>query len=151
MFQKARRNFTNSFYKPQITSTIFNLSFGEYGLICINPSSFNKKQMESIRLIATRAIRRRRVISLRMTKRRGWMKFKALYNVAITKKGSKSRMGKGKGAIDQLIYTANAYECFLEFKSVPLQTCLSLLKRISHKTGKKIALITKYGSIYKKM
>lgn len=148
MFNKPKRNFIKSFYKPRIMSSIFNLSFGNYGFICLEPFFLNKERLESIRLIATRAVRRRRYVYLNLSKRRGWMKLKPSFNIALTKKGSKSRMGKGKGPIDRYIHSMGAYQCFLELKTIPFYVCLSLLKSISHKMGIKMALICKAKKIY---
>lgn len=148
MFNKPKRNFIRPFYKPRIIPSIFNLTFGDYGFVCLEPLFLNKERLEAIRLIVTRTVKRRRFVRINQSKRRGWMKLRPSFNVPLTKKGSKSRMGKGKGLIDKYIHSMNAYQCFLELKVVPLYTCLSLLKKISHKMGIKIALICHTRKIY---
>lgn len=142
MFKKPRRNFVGSYYKPQIVIGRYNLSFGSYGFIGLAPSFFTKRQMESVRLLVTRVIKRRRFIKGRFTKQRGWMKFNVLYNISLTKKGSKSRMGKGKGSISSYVYRLNVNQCFLELKDVPLVVCYNLLRKVSHKLGVPIALVS---------
>lgn len=148
MFRKPRRNFISSFYKPQIVSGLYNLSFGSFGFVGLGSSFLTKKQMESVRLLVTRVVRRRRFVPGFATKRRGWMKFNVLYNIALTKKGSKSRMGKGKGSISEYVYMMNKHQCFLELKDVPLITCYNLLKKIRYKLGVSIALISKRKQIF---
>jgi len=148
MFKKPRRNFISSYFKPQIVTGLYNLTFGSFGFVGLRSSFLTKKQMESVRLLVTRVVRRRRFVPGFFTKRRGWMKFNVLYNIALTKKGSKSRMGKGKGSISEYVYRMNVNQCFLELKDVPLITCYNLLRKISYKLGVPIALVSKKKQIY---
>ncbi len=154
MFQKPKRNFISSYYKSQIVPSVFQLSFGTIGFISLSTAFLDKRQMESIRLLVTRIIRRRRVVTtyvsgeVKSSRKRGWMKFHALYNISITKKGSKSRMGKGKGAIDQYVYAVKQNQCFLELRDVPIITALNILKKIRHKLGIRVAIISNEKRMY---
>lgn len=154
MFQRPKRNFISSYYKLQIVPSVFQLSFGTIGFISLTSAFLEKRQMESIRLLITRIIRRRRVVTtsvsgeMKSSRKRGWMKFHALYNISITKKGSKSRMGKGKGAIDQYVYAVKYNQCFLELKDVPLVTAINILKKIRYKLGIRIALVSNENRMY---
>ena len=150
MFQKPRRNFLKYFHKPRITiDSNTKLTFGEFGFLSLQNDLISKKQIEAIRIIITRNIRKRRVLKGHKTKQRGWLKLKAYYFVTKTKKGSKSRMGKGKGTIDTYCFPVKHNDCFLELKNVSFLLAHKLLRKVSFKLGFKIALIDKQGNIYK--
>ncbi len=65
------------------------LSFGEYGLMAVEPGKISSRQIEAARIALTRK-----------TKRGGQVWIKVFPDTPITKKPAEVRMGSGKGAVD---------------------------------------------------
>ena len=63
------------------------ISFGEYGLKCLEPAWITDRQIEAARIAMTRHIKRGGKIWIRM-----------FPDKPVTKKPAETRMGKGKGA-----------------------------------------------------
>jgi len=69
------------------------LTFGQFGLMAVEPGKISSKQIEAARIALTRK-----------TKRGGQVWIKIFPDTPITKKPAEVRMGSGKGAVDH--YTA---------------------------------------------
>ncbi len=66
-----------------------SVSFGEYGLKCLEPAWITDRQIEAARIAMTRHIKRGGKVWIRM-----------FPDKPVTKKPAETRMGKGKGAPD---------------------------------------------------
>lgn len=69
-----------------------HLSFGDYGLMAVEPGRINSRQIEAARIAMTRK-----------TKRGGKVWIKIFPDVPISKKPAEVRMGKGKGSVDHYV------------------------------------------------
>ncbi len=99
-----------------------DISFGDYGLQALEPSWITARQIEAAR----RAI-------VRHMKRRGKYWIRIFPDKPITAKPAETRMGKGKGAVDQWVSVVRPGRVMFEISGVPDDVALEALRLASHK------------------
>ncbi len=83
------------------------ISFGEYGLKCLEPAWITDRQIEAARIAMTRHIKRGGKIWIRM-----------FPDKPITKKPAETRMGKGKGAPEYWVAVVKPGRILYEIEGV---------------------------------
>jgi len=103
------------------TNTV-NLDFGTYGLTTLESVRISANQIEAVRKVLSRKMKRSGKIWFRINADRG-----------ITSKAVGSRMGKGKSGIDYYACYAAAGRILLEIDGVNHETAMMALKSCSYK------------------
>ena len=84
------------------------LSYGSYGLKAITPERVTARQIEAARRTITRAM-----------KRQGRLWIRIFPDVPVTKKALGTRMGSGKGAIEQYVARVKPGKIIFELDGIP--------------------------------
>jgi len=92
--QKGRLSTRLSDHQTQRGKRIrsFSLSYGDFGLVTLEPARFTARQLEAGRRAISRSLRRT-----------GRLWIRAFPHQPITKKSTGTRMGKGKGAVSHWV------------------------------------------------
>ena len=99
-----------------------SVSFGEFGLKALGCGSISNKQLEMIRVIMARALRKGG---------KSWIR--VFSDKPVTKKPAETRMGKGKGDVDHWAVVVKRGKVLFEIGGVPREYAQSILRDISYK------------------
>jgi large subunit ribosomal protein L16 len=106
----------------KIETNTVNLDFGTYGLSVLESARISANQLEAVRKVLTRKMKRMGKIWFRVNADRG-----------VTGKPAEVRMGRGKGSIDYYACYAPAGRILLEIDGVDHATAMTALKSCAHK------------------
>ncbi len=106
------------------------VSFGEFGLQVTEPGHISSRQIEAAR----RAI-------VHYIKRGGRVWIRIFPDLPLTKKPPETRMGGGKGDIDQYVAVTKAGQVVFEMSGVAEDVAKEALRRAGHKLPIKNAFI----------
>ncbi|MDF2698976.1 MAG: rplP [Haloplasmataceae bacterium] len=134
---KIKRVFKSNIFTKGITSFKRDLISGEYGYIILKNHLLNKKNLESGRVLIKRELKKKCKLYTRPR-----------FLTPITKKASGIRMGKGKGPIFDHISFLKMDSCLYEIDKTSLPSALKILKKLSYKFGKPIALVDSKSNRY---
>jgi len=109
----------------------YNLAFGDIAFKAVEAGRINSRQIESARISATRHIKRQGKIWIRV--------FPAK---PLTAKPLETRMGKGKGAVDQWVMNIKPGRIIFEMAGVPEELAREALTLAMHKLPFKCKIIT---------
>ena len=109
------------------------ISFGDYGLKCLEPGWVTDREIEAGRIAITRFIKRSGRIWIRM-----------FPDKPITKKPQETRMGKGKGAPDQWVMVVKPGRILYEMEGVPEKDARAALRLASHKLSIKTRFVKRF-------
>jgi large subunit ribosomal protein L16 len=98
------------------------LSFGEYGLQATVPGRITARQIEAARIAMTRHIKRGGKIWIRI-----------FPDKPITKKPAETRMGKGKGNVEEWVATIRPGKMLYEMEGVSEELARDALRLAAHK------------------
>jgi large subunit ribosomal protein L16 len=98
------------------------VSFGDFGLQALEPSWITARQIEAAR----RAI-------VRFMKRRGKYWIRIFPDKPVTAKAAESRMGKGKGMVEQWVAVVRPGRVMFEVAGVSEEVALEALRLAAHK------------------
>ncbi len=98
------------------------ISFGEYGLMAVDPGWITARQIEAARVAMTRYIKRGGKIWIRI-----------FPDKPVTKKPAETRMGKGKGAPEYWIAVVKPGRIMFEIAGVPEPLAREALRLAMHK------------------
>src|SRR6266852_3610927 len=98
------------------------ISFGEYGLKCMEPAWITDRQIEASRIAITRFI-----------KRGGKLWIRIFPDKPVTKKPAETRMGKGKGAPEFWVAVVKPGRILFEMEGVPEAEAREAMRLASHK------------------
>lgn len=98
------------------------VSFGEYGLKAISSGMLTNSQLEMIRIIMARALRKG-----------GKFWIRTYPNRSVTKKPAETRMGKGKGDVDHWAVKIKRGKVIFEIGGVPKEYAQSIFRTIAYK------------------
>ncbi|RDV38074.1 50S ribosomal protein L16 [Bradymonadaceae bacterium TMQ3] len=98
------------------------VSFGEYGMIAVEPGRLTARQIEAARIAMTRHIRRGGKIWIRVFPDR-----------SITRKPAETRMGKGKGSPEMWVSLVKAGRVLYEMDGVPADMAKEAFRLAGHK------------------
>src|SRR6202158_5507424 len=98
------------------------ISFGEYGLKCLEPAWITDRQIEAARIAMTRHIKRGGKIWIRM-----------FPDKPVTKKPAETRMGSGKGAPEYWVAVVKPGRIMFEINGVTEELAREAMRLASHK------------------
>jgi large subunit ribosomal protein L16 len=108
------------------------ISFGEYGLKCLEPAWITDRQIEAARIAMTRHIKRGGKIWIRM-----------FPDKPITKKPAETRMGKGKGAPEYWVAVVKPGRILYEIEGVPEDIAREAMRLAAQKLPIKVKFVTR--------
>lgn len=144
MLRRPKRTYRKILYKHKI-KLLNNKSKAQYFIVSCTNALIKKEAIEAARIVISKLIRKRRYINKLLSKRKtkGVLKIKVKCSTPITKKGTKSRMGKGKGAIKEYQAFVHVNDVIFELYDVSLSLAQHAVRKINHKLGISIGLIDK--------
>jgi large subunit ribosomal protein L16 len=98
------------------------VSFGEYGLMALEPGWLTARQIEAGRIAMTRHVKRGGKVWIRM-----------FPDKPITKKPAETRMGKGKGSPEEWVAVVKPGIVMYEMQGVPLETAKEAFRLAARK------------------
>jgi len=119
---KNKRLFKRNLYKKEMKLLDVKNINKTYSIHCFNTFIMEKKQLECIRIIARRELKKKTIIRLIPT-----------FLIPFTKKASGIRMGKGKGPINVYKSKLHFFSKIIEFNCKDLRVALKVLHKISYK------------------
>jgi large subunit ribosomal protein L16 len=117
--------------KGKETRGVF-VTFGDYGLQALEPSWITARQIEAAR----RAI-------VRHMRRRGKYWIRIFPDKPITAKPAETRMGKGKGTVDQWVAVVRPGRVMFEISGVSDEVAREALRLAAHKLPIKTQVVTR--------
>ena len=108
------------------------VSYGEYGLMAMQPSWITSNQIEAARIAMTR-----------YTKRGGQIWIKIFPDKPITQKPAETRMGSGKGAPEYWVAVVKPGRVMFEIAGVPEETAREALRLAANKLPIKCKFVKK--------
>jgi large subunit ribosomal protein L16 len=111
------------------TNTV-NLDFGTYGLTVLESSRISAAQLEAVRRVLSRKMKRMGKIFFRVTADRG-----------VTGKPAEVRMGRGKGSVDYYACYVPAGRILLEIDGISNDIAMEALRSCSFKLPCKTRII----------
>ncbi|MEZ4286649.1 MAG: 50S ribosomal protein L16 [Polyangiales bacterium] len=85
-----------------------DISFGDFGLQALEPGRLSARQIEAARMSIQRAV-----------KRQGKLFIRVFPDKPLTKKPLETRMGKGKGSVEQWVAVVKPGRMLFEIEGVP--------------------------------
>ena len=98
------------------------VAFGDYGLQALDSGKVTARQIEAARIAMTRHVKRGGKIWIRI-----------FPDKPITKKPAETRMGKGKGNVEDWVAVVRRGRILYEMEGVPREVAVQALKLASHK------------------
>ncbi|MCR5776292.1 MAG: 50S ribosomal protein L16 [Lachnospiraceae bacterium] len=108
------------------------VSYGEYGIVALEPCWIKSNQIEAARVAMTRHV-----------KRGGQVWIKIFPDKPVTTKPLGTRMGSGKGAVDHWVAVVKPGRVMFEIAGVPEETAREALRLASHKLPCKVKIMSK--------
>ncbi|MDD4910239.1 MAG: 50S ribosomal protein L16 [Candidatus Omnitrophica bacterium] len=99
-----------------------NLAFGEYGLKALGNAWLTNTQIEAIRVLLTRQLRRGGRLWLRVFPHK-----------STTKKPAETRMGKGKGELDKWVAIVKRGNIIFELGGIPAPLAIEACRLAAYK------------------
>jgi large subunit ribosomal protein L16 len=99
-----------------------HVSFGEYGLMAMEPAWITARQIEAGRVAMTRHVKRGGKIWIRL-----------FPDKPITKKPAETRMGKGKGAPEEWVAVVRPGRIMYEMEGVPVEVAREAFRLAARK------------------
>ena len=98
------------------------VTYGEYGLVAVEPAWITSNQIEAARIAMTR-----------YTKRGGQVWIKIFPDKPVTEKPAETRMGSGKGSPEYWVAVVKPGRVMFEIAGVPEDVAREALRLASHK------------------
>jgi large subunit ribosomal protein L16 len=108
------------------------LAFGSFGLKAQTPAWISARQIEAVRRVLTRYLRKGGKVWIRI-----------FPDKAITKKGSEVPMGSGKGAVEHYIAVVKPGTVMFEIDGIPADQAREALKLSAYKLPCKTTVISR--------
>ena len=109
-----------------------NLTFGDYGLMALEPVWLTDRQIEAARIAISRHV-----------KRVGKMWIKVFPDKPYTKKPAETRMGKGKGNVEYWVAVVKPGRVMFEIAGVPEATAREALRLAMNKLSVKCKFVAR--------
>ncbi|MEJ5172132.1 MAG: 50S ribosomal protein L16 [Hydrogenothermaceae bacterium] len=107
-----------------------SVDFGEYGLQALEPCWMTSRQIEAARIAIVREAKKGAKVWIRVFPQK-----------PITKKPAETRMGKGKGDLDQFVAVVKPGHILFELAGVPEEVAQEAFRKASHKLPIKTRLV----------
>ena len=108
------------------------ITYGEYGIVALEPAWIKSNQIEAARVAMTRYI-----------KRGGKVWIKIFPDKPVTVKPLGTRMGSGKGAVDRWVAVVKPGRVMFEISGVAEEVAKEALRLASHKLPCKCKIVSK--------
>ncbi len=108
------------------------ITYGEYGIVAMEPTWITANQIEAARIAMTRYI-----------KRGGKVWIKVFPDKPITQKPAETRMGKGKGSPEYWVAVVKPGRVMFELAGVPEETAREALRLAVHKLPIKCKIVSR--------
>ena len=108
------------------------VTYGEYGLVALEPAWITANQIEAARIAMTRSIRRG-----------GQVYIKIFPHKSVTKKPAEVRMGSGKGAPDHWVAVVKPGRVMFEISGVSEEAAREAMRLAMHKLPIKCKFVRK--------
>lgn len=108
------------------------VTYGEYGLVSLEPSWVTSNQIEAARIAMTRYV-----------KRGGKVWINIFPHKPITKKPAETRMGSGKGSVEYWVAVVKPGRVMFEMSGVPEEVAREAFRLASHKLPVKCKFVKK--------
>ena len=108
------------------------ISFGEYGLVALEPAWITARQIEASRRVMSRYVRRGAQIWIRI-----------FPDKPVTRKPAETRMGSGKGNPEYWVCVVKPGRVLFEMGGVPEATAREAMRLAAHKLPIKVKFVTK--------
>ena len=108
------------------------ITYGEYGIVALEPSWITSNQIEAARIAMTRYI-----------KRGGQVWIKIFPDKPITAKPAETRMGSGKGSPQYWVAVVKPGRVMFELGGVPEETAREALRLATHKLPIKCKIVSR--------
>ena len=108
------------------------ITYGEYGIVALEPSWITSNQIEAARVAMTRYI-----------KRGGQVWIKIFPDKPITAKPAETRMGSGKGSPEYWVAVVKPGRVMFELGGVPEETAREALRLAVHKLPIKCKIVSR--------
>jgi large subunit ribosomal protein L16 len=108
------------------------LTYGDYGIVALEPGWVKANQIEAARVAITRHI-----------KRGGRVWIKIFPDKPVTKKPAETRMGKGKGSPEFWVAVVKPDRVMFELSGVDLETAKEAMRLAQHKLPIKTKFVTR--------
>ena len=108
------------------------ISYGEYGIIAMEPGWIKSNQIEAARIAMTRHV-----------KRGGKVWIKIFPDKPVTATPAETRMGKGKGALEYWVAVVKPGRVMFEIAGVPEETAKEALRLATHKLPIKCKVVSR--------
>ncbi len=106
------------------------VTYGEYGLVALDPAWITSNQIEAARIAMTR-----------YTKRGGQVWIKIFPDKPVTQKPAETRMGSGKGSPEYWVAVVKPGRVMFEIAGVPEDVAREALRLASHKLPIKTKIV----------
>ena len=113
-----------------------DVSFGDYGLVALEPAWITNRQIEAARIAMTRHI-----------KRGGKVWITIFPDQALTKKPAETRMGSGKGNPEFWVAVVKPGRVMFELSGVSEAVAREAIMRAAHKLPVKSKFVTRLGAV----
>ena len=110
------------------------LSFGEFGLKALGNGWLKNNQIEAVRVILARQLRRGGKVWIRV-----------FPDKSVTKKPAEVRMGKGKGELDHWVCVVKRGKILFELAGVPEEFAKYCFRLAAYKLPMRTKFITRHG------
>jgi|SRR5690554_652248 large subunit ribosomal protein L16 len=108
------------------------ISYGEYGLVALEPGWVKSNQIEAARVAMTR-----------YTRRGGQVWIKIFPDKPVTAKPAETRMGSGKGALEYWVSVVKPGRVMFEIAGIPEEVAREALRLASHKLPVKCKIVSR--------
>lgn len=112
------------------------LQNGEFGLQALEPGWITSRQIETVRRVVVRHM-----------KRRGKVWIRIFPDKPVTAKPAETRMGKGKGAVDHWVAVVKPGRIMFELAGVPSEVAREALRLASYKLPIKTQVISREDTL----
>lgn len=108
------------------------VAFGEYGLQAVEPAWVTARQIEAVRVILSRHM-----------KKTGRMFLRMFPDKPVSKKPAETRMGKGKGNVEEWVAVVKRGRVICEIAGIPEVEARAILKGATYKLPMKTKFVKK--------
>ena len=127
---KRRKQFRGSMRGKALRGN--TITYGEYGLVAMEPCWIKSNQIEAARIALTR-----------YTKRTGQVWIKIFPDKPVTAKPAETPMGSGKGTLESWVAVVKPGRAMFEIAGVPEESAKEALRLAMHKLPCKCKIVSK--------
>ena len=127
---KRRKQFRGSMAGK--AQRVNKISYGEYGIVAMEPAWIKSNQIEAARVAMTRYI-----------KRGGKVWIKIFPDKPVTTKPAETRMGSGKGTLEYWVAVVKPGRVMFEIAGVPEEVAKEALRLATHKLPVKCKIVSR--------